>query len=86
LVNGQVIASIADNGPGIPAGERLNVLARFYRLDRSRNMPGSGLGLALVAAIAALHGIRLSLEDNAPGLRVKLEFPLMKPLTGSKAL
>jgi signal transduction histidine kinase len=78
LCNGLVTASIADNGPGIPASERSNVLARFYRLDRSRNMPGSGLGLALVAAIASLHEIRVSLEDNAPGLRVKLEFPVLK--------
>jgi signal transduction histidine kinase len=78
LVNGQVVVSISDNGPGIPAGERSNVLGRFYRLDRSRNLPGSGLGLALVAAIASLHEIRLSLEDNAPGLRVKLEFPVLK--------
>ncbi len=74
-VNGQVIASISDNGPGIPDSERSKVLARFYRLDRSRNMPGSGLGLALVAAIAALHEIRLSLENNTPGLRVELKFP-----------
>ncbi len=83
LVNGQVVASISDDGPGIPAGERSNVLARFYRLDRSRHMPGSGLGLALVAAIASLHEIRLSLEDNAPGLRVKLGFPVLRPLIGS---
>jgi signal transduction histidine kinase len=79
LVNGQVVASISDDGPGIPASERSNVLGRFYRLDRSRHMPGSGLGLALVAAIASLHEIRLILEDNAPGLRVKLEFPLLRP-------
>jgi len=83
LANGQVVASIADNGPGIPAGEHSKVLARFYRLDRSRNMPGSGLGLALVAAIASLHEIRLRLEDNTPGLRVRLEFPVINPSSAS---
>jgi signal transduction histidine kinase len=52
------------------------VLERFYRLDRSRSTPGSGLGLSLVAAVAKLHGARISLEDNEPGLRVTLEFEL----------
>jgi signal transduction histidine kinase len=72
---GEIIASVADDGPGIPAGERQNVLTRFYRLDRSRHMPGAGLGLALVAVIASLHDIALSLDDNDPGLRVTLRFP-----------
>lgn len=67
-----VIASVADNGPGIPAGERAKVLQRFYRLDASRSSPGGGLGLALVAAIADLHGLKLLLSDNVPGLRIQL--------------
>ena len=50
------------------------MLGRFYRHDRSRNLPGNGLGLALVAAIAALHEARLSLEDDTLGLCVKLVF------------
>ena len=45
---------------------------RFYRLDRSRTTKGSGLGLALVKAIAALHGLSLRLEDRKPGLAVVL--------------
>lgn len=65
---------VRDNGAGIPEQERTPVLGRFYRLDRSRSTPGSGLGLSLVAAVAKLHGARLSLEDNEPGLRVVLEF------------
>ena len=65
---------IADNGPGIPFDERDNVVKRLYRLDRSRNTPGNGLGLSLVQAIAGLHGAELSLEDNAPGLRVVIRF------------
>ena len=66
---------VRDTGPGIPAGERGRVLERFYRLDRSRSTPGSGLGLALVAAVARLHGAALRLEDAAPGLTVTLAFP-----------
>ncbi len=65
--------TVADNGPGIPAEERERVFDRFYRLDRSRTTSGSGLGLALVKAIAGLHGMVITLEDNAPGLRVVLK-------------
>lgn len=65
---------VADNGPGIPASERGNVLRRLYRLERSRTTPGNGLGLALVAAIADRHGAALGLDDNHPGLRVTLRF------------
>ena len=72
--NGPVLV-LTDDGPGIPAGERERVLQRFYRLDRSRNTPGTGLGLALAAAVAKLHGATLRLDDAAPGLRVTLAFP-----------
>jgi signal transduction histidine kinase len=65
-------AEVADDGPGIPESERDKVLDRFYRLDRSRTTKGSGLGLALVKAIAALHGLSLRLEDRKPGLAVVL--------------
>ena len=68
---------VADNGPGIPAAERQQVLQRFYRLEKSRTSPGSGLGLSLVAAVAKIHGITLKLEDNHPGLRVVCEFPAL---------
>ncbi len=63
---------VADNGPGIPEAERERVFGRFYRLDSSRTTAGSGLGLALVKAIAALHGLAIKLEDNKPGLRIVL--------------
>ena len=70
-----VVLSVSDNGPGIPAGERENVLRRLYRLEQSRTTEGNGLGLSLVAAICNLHGANLSLEDNNPGLRVRVVFP-----------
>ena len=64
---------VADNGPGIPASEHERVFDRFYRLDRSRSTSGSGLGLAMVKAIAGLHGLTIRLEDAKPGLRVVLQ-------------
>ncbi|MDW6025486.1 HAMP domain-containing sensor histidine kinase [Mesorhizobium sp. BAC0120] len=72
---GNVVASVADSGPGIPPDEREKVLRRLYRLEKSRTSPGSGLGLSLVKAIAELHGATLELGDNMPGLRVVLKFP-----------
>jgi signal transduction histidine kinase len=66
---------VQDNGPGIPPEERTRVLERFYRLDRSRSTPGHGLGLSIVAAITALHGGTVSLEDAAPGLVARIVLP-----------
>lgn len=66
---------VADDGPGIPEAEREKVFRRFHRLDASRSTPGSGLGLALVRAVADLHGIGIVLEDAAPGLRARLALP-----------
>jgi signal transduction histidine kinase len=65
---------VEDDGPGIPADKREVVLGRRVRLDEARNVPGSGLGLSLVAAVTKLHGARLTLDDAAPGLRVSLRF------------
>ena len=69
------VVSIADDGPGIPAGEYPNVFKRFYRLERSRHTAGNGLGLSLVDAVARLHGARIEMLDNMPGLKVRLWFP-----------
>src|SRR6202043_2174803 len=72
---GGVLGRVSDNGPGIPADARAKVFQRFYRLEASRSTPGSGLRLALVAAVAELHRIRIELADNGPGLRASLTFP-----------
>ena len=69
-----VSASVSDNGPGIPAGERDLVLRRLYRLEKSRTTVGTGLGLSLVKAVADLHGAELTLGDAGPGLRSELKF------------
>lgn len=66
---------VTDTGPGIPASERENVFRRLYRLERARSTDGSGLGLSLVSAIVDLHGAKITLSDNAPGLRVEVSFP-----------
>jgi len=68
--------SVADSGPGIPSEDRPRVTERFVRLEASRNSPGTGLGLSLVAAVAHFHKAELVLEDNAPtGLKAVLRFP-----------
>ncbi len=67
--------AVADQGPGISAEDRGRVLERFVRLEDARSRPGSGLGLSLAAAIARLHGGRIRLDDNEPGLRVTLVLP-----------
>ncbi|MEN5276139.1 HAMP domain-containing sensor histidine kinase [Brucella sp. TWI432] len=69
---------VADNGPGIPEDKREQATERFVRLEESRTQPGSGLGLSLAKAVMKLHGGALRLEDNGPGLRAVLEFPLVK--------
>ncbi|MGZ3410090.1 MAG: sensor histidine kinase [Xanthobacteraceae bacterium] len=70
--------SVGDQGPGIPEADRDRVVGRFIRLEQSRSKPGSGLGLSLASAVATLHGGKLKLEDNAPGLRATLELPRAK--------
>jgi len=68
--------SVADSGPGIPESDRPRVIERFVRLEASRNSPGTGLGLSLVAAVAHFHNAELVLEDNVPeGLKASLRFP-----------
>jgi signal transduction histidine kinase len=70
--------SVADTGPGIPQEERARVLERFVRLESSRNSPGTGLGLSLVAAVARMHEAALTLGDNDPGLKVTISFPRLR--------
>jgi len=69
---GTIGFEVTDTGPGIPAHEAACVLRRFYRAESSRNTPGSGLGLALVAAVARLHGMTLTISDARPGCRITI--------------
>jgi signal transduction histidine kinase len=72
---GELQLSVADRGPGIPREERETALLKYRRLDHARSTMGSGLGLSLVGAVARLHGGRIVLEDNRPGLRALLALP-----------
>jgi signal transduction histidine kinase len=67
---------VADTGPGIAAHLHDEVFRPFVRIAPERNRPGSGLGLALVKAVATRHHARVRLDDNHPGLKVTVSFPL----------
>ena len=69
-----VTALVSDDGPGIPAADHDKVLRRLHRLEKSRTSEGSGLGLALVKAVADLHSATLTLKDAQPGLCVEVAF------------
>jgi signal transduction histidine kinase len=75
LHNDTIEISIADQGPGISEADRERATERFFRAESARNTSGSGLGLALVAAVANLHNGTLRLRDNQPGLRAILSLP-----------
>lgn len=85
---GGIEVAIQDDGPGIPSWDRERVKERFVRLDKSRSLPGSGLGLSLVEAVADLHRAEFVMTDNEdlppadkggdtdrPGLSAALIFP-----------
>lgn len=83
LAEGRPTLVVTDAGPGISPEDREKVFRRFYRREQSRTSPGSGLGLSLVAVIAALHEATVRLEDGNPGLRVVIRFPEDKALAMS---
>jgi signal transduction histidine kinase len=74
--------TVADHGPGVPAGALPHLFEPFYRVDeaRARETGGSGVGLALCHRIVQLHGGRLQARNNAPhGLIVEIELPDAPP-------
>ena len=77
---GLIEIAVADDGPGMPDADRARAGERFFRADAARTTPGSGLGLSLVRAVAALHGGEVALEAThpgaaMPGLKVVLRLP-----------
>jgi signal transduction histidine kinase len=72
-----VLLSVSDHGPGIPEGDRKHAVERFVRLEASRTLPGSGLGLSLASAVATLHGGELRFGDAHPGLIATLAIPAL---------
>ena len=81
--DGLIEFSVTDTGPGVPEADRERVVQRFVRLDNSRTLPGSGLGLSLVQAISDIHNGVFRIEEgpglvdgeHGPGLRASLSFP-----------
>lgn len=71
----RAILAVVDHGNGIPEADRKHAIERFVRLEASRTLPGSGLGLSLASAVATLHGGDLALGDAHPGLRATLSIP-----------
>jgi signal transduction histidine kinase len=71
-----ILLTVDDDGPGIPEAQRAEALRRFGRLDPARSAGGAGLGLALAAAVARLHGGTITLGDNKPGLSVRIALPV----------
>lgn len=63
----KTVLKISDTGIGIPESERKDVLRRFYRSEQSRHTPGNGLGLSMVAAVAHMHNMTLTIEEASPG-------------------
>ncbi|MEM8651792.1 MAG: HAMP domain-containing sensor histidine kinase [Pseudomonadota bacterium] len=76
------VFEVSDNGPGVAPEDLDRITGRFVRLEKSRSMPGNGLGLSLVKAIASLHDGVLQLANNEPGLKVQLKLPIDKQETG----
>ncbi|MBF6298557.1 HAMP domain-containing histidine kinase [Nocardia amamiensis] len=73
--NGHIVISVDDNGRGIPPNERQAVFDRFFRGSEA-NKGGSGLGLALVAQQAQLHGGRAYFDEGTlGGIRLVLDLP-----------
>ncbi len=68
------VVTVRDYGPGVPEGDLDKVTERFYRVDQSRHLPGNGLGLSIVTAIAQLHGAQFGLRNAGPGLEASITF------------
>ncbi len=77
---GAVTVEVSDDGPGVPADQLPHIFDRFYRAGPQSHRPGSGLGLAVVTAVAAAHGGTARAALNDPhGLRITLTLPEAGP-------
>ena len=75
---GSVEIAVADRGTSLSIEDRQRIGDRFVRLENSRTAPGTGLGLSLVGAVTRLHNGEMTIEDNAPGLRIALLLPAVR--------
>lgn len=81
----QAVISVWDQGPGIAEDEQEKVTQRFYRVDKTRGLPGNGLGLSMVKAVCEMHKGSLILRSNNPGLRAEIWLPLIAKLPLARA-
>jgi signal transduction histidine kinase len=81
VVEGGLALEVVDSGRGIPADARERIFDRFARADdaRNRTVGGVGLGLAIVAAIAAAHGGSCSVVPQVQGTHFRLLVPGFTP-------
>jgi signal transduction histidine kinase len=82
----RVVVTVTDSGCGIGASERDAVLRRFHRSEKSRHTQGNGLGLSLVAAVARLHDMTLTIKDATPGCRISLDVRASAPVPSKRLL
>ncbi|MDB5094000.1 MAG: histidine kinase [Candidatus Eremiobacteraeota bacterium] len=81
--NGTAVVTVDDDGPGIPVEERAGVMRRFYR--GTARYEGSGIGLALSAAVARAYGGDIAvMESPLGGARFALSLPLVPPEPGAR--
>jgi len=71
----RVCATVSDDGPGVDPADHARIFRRFYRCAASKGLPGTGLGLSLVAAIADMHGAACTLLPADRGFALELAFP-----------
>ncbi len=71
------VLRVSDQGEGIPPEDMERIFHRFYRVDRSRSIPGAGLGLAIAKHLVALHGGSIrALNQPGGGATFEVRLPL----------
>ncbi|MGB4907886.1 MAG: sensor histidine kinase, partial [Tabrizicola sp.] len=74
----RALMRVSDTGPGLPDDLKAEAFDRFTRAERDRGIKGHGLGLALVRAIAARHGARLTLPPTPKGFALEIRWPRLQ--------
>jgi PAS domain S-box-containing protein len=73
---GAIVASVSDNGVGIPEAEQSRLFERFFRTTATRDVPGTGLGLTIVRAIVEAHGGTIECSSGSNGTTFTFTLPL----------